>query len=559
MVATTVAGWALEALGDGGARTVFGLPGVHNMAFWRAEAPSAQVVNVRHEQTAVYAADGWARASGQLGAAVVTTGPGAANTVAAFGEAAMSGSPVVLVASEVPLALVQAGLRKTLHQSRDQAAIFAPLAKATYTPRSPREVVSQVREAVATALAFPRGPVYLDVPADVLRQPLGEPSSPAMLPGLSGTDGAVGGTEGGSGAGGPGADASLDDVARAIASAGSVVIWAGGGVVASGAGAQLAELACVLRAPVVTSFSARGILGPDHECDVVLPPHEPEVEEMLAGAGLLLAIGTDLDGMMTKNATLRLPPKIFDINVDRQCTEAGYEGVVPVVADAKVALGYLLETAKPRSEGPADQLGELQSRVWSRLAADPRTSQAVAFLRCAAAAAGGKAVIVNDMTIPGYWLGNYYRAPGPRTVQYPVGWGTLGYALPASIGAAFGSDKPVLTVCGDGGFMFAVGELATIVQEDLPITILLVDDGGYGMLRYGNAPGAGPVPGADLVRPDFLKLAGAFGIRASKVTSVGPELERAIREGLESGHPRMVLCEVSLFPPKTTSPRWREP
>ncbi|HUB69075.1 MAG TPA: thiamine pyrophosphate-binding protein [Acidimicrobiales bacterium] len=562
MVATTVAGWALQALGDGGARRVFGLPGVHNMAFWRAEAPSARVVNVRHEQTAVYAADGWARASGQLGAAVVTTGPGAANTVAAFGEAAMSGSPVVLVASEVPLALVEAGLQKTLHQSRDQAAIFAPLAKATFTPRSPSEVVSQVRAAVATALAFPRGPVYLDIPADVLRAPLGQVSSPATLPGLGGADGAAGGegaVVGPAGAYGPGAGGSLDDVARAIASAASVVIWAGGGVVASGADAELAELACVLRAPVVTSFSARGILGPDHECDMVLPPHEPEVEEMLAGAGLLLAIGTDLDGMMTKNATLRLPPKIFDINVDRERTEAGYQGVVPVIADAKVALRYLLETAKPRSVGPADQLAELQSRVWARLAADPRTSQAVAFLRCSAAAAGGKAVIVNDMTIPGYWLGNYYRAPGPRTVQYPVGWGTLGYALPASIGAAFGSDKPVLTVCGDGGFMFAVGELATIVQEDLPITILLVDDGGYGMLRYGNAPAAGPVPGADLVRPDFLKLAEAFGIRASKVTSVGPELERAIRQGLESGQPRMVLCEVSLFPPKTTSPRWREP
>ncbi|HXV93372.1 MAG TPA: thiamine pyrophosphate-binding protein, partial [Pseudonocardia sp.] len=163
---TTVARQVLDVLRAHGASVVFGLPGVHNLAFWNVPEPP---VVVRHEQAAGYAADGWARVTGRLGAAVVTTGPGAANAVAAFGEAAACGSPVVLVASEIPAALHRPGrVRGVLHESRDQAGLFRPLAKAVFTPRTPAEVAHAVVAAAVTALRAPRGPVYLDVPADVL-------------------------------------------------------------------------------------------------------------------------------------------------------------------------------------------------------------------------------------------------------------------------------------------------------------------------------------------------------------------------------------------------------
>ncbi len=147
----------LDALGEAGAHTVFGLPGTHNLAFWRPMegAPPVRLVNVRHEQTAVYAADGWARASGSLGAAVVTTGPGAANTLAAFGEAAMCGSPIVLVASEVPRYLTDAHMQRTLHQSSNQASMFGSLAKATFSPRSPGDVARDTSAAITLALTSP--------------------------------------------------------------------------------------------------------------------------------------------------------------------------------------------------------------------------------------------------------------------------------------------------------------------------------------------------------------------------------------------------------------------
>ncbi len=244
----------LDVVAGHGATSVFGLPGVHNLAFWRGGGPTPMVV--RHEQTAVYAADGWARATGTLGAAVVTTGPGAANAVAAFGEAAAAGSPVLLVASEIPQAQRRPGrLRGVLHESRDQAAIFAPLAEAVFTPRTAAEVAAVLDAAVAAAMRHPRGPVYLDVPADVLGA------------------GAVPATPSHTWHEPPPAETDLDAAAALLAGA-DVVVWAGGGAV--DVEPALATLATHLGAPVVASYQGRGCPPTDHPAAVGVPPHEPE-------------------------------------------------------------------------------------------------------------------------------------------------------------------------------------------------------------------------------------------------------------------------------------------
>jgi thiamine pyrophosphate-dependent acetolactate synthase large subunit-like protein len=547
----TVAAAVLRALRAAGATTVFGLPGTHNMAFWAAPGGGSmpRLVNVRHEQTAVYAADGWARASGRLGAALVTTGPGAANTLAAFGEAAMSGSPVVLVASEVPVAVAEAGIKKTLHRSKDQAGMFRPLAKASFTPRSAPAVGTDLTAAIETALAPPQGPVYMDIPADILTGPSAGHPAPKLPPRLVDED-------------------ALEEAAVVVNAAHYPAIWAGGGVIEAGATALLSDLAAHLQAPVITTFSSRGALGPADPSNIVFPPHEPEVEDLLAGADLLLAFGTDFDGMMTKNGTLRLPATIVDVNVDLSRTNFGYDGVTPVVGDAGVAIENLLQMTKKRDGGLIAGLPALKAQVWDRLRSDPRTREAAAFVASVQRSAAGRAVVVNDMTIPGYWLGNYYCPDRSRAVQYPLGWGTLGYALPASVGAALAGDLPVLAVCGDGGVMFALGELATIAQEHLAVTVLVVDDGGYGMLRYGHQKGGGQegggrqgdgvVPGTHLSTPDFVKLAAAFGVEGVRVREVGTPLEEALRLAISTRKPRVVVCEASLFPPKTTSPRWAE-
>ncbi len=553
---STVAGRLLEQMAAAGAATVYGLPGVHNLAFWRAgrigqdpedghdgaEDGLPRIVNVRHEQTAVYAADGFARASGRPGFALVTTGPGAANAAGAFGEAAASRSPVVLVASEVPRAVVEAGVRGALHQSSDQAGMFRPLAKAVFTPRTPDDAVADVAAAIRQAMTAPQGPVYVDVPADVLGAPA--PAAPAdralAAPRVVPQD-----------------PAGLEQAAAVLAGAATVAVWAGGGVVQADAAAALALVAERLRAPVLTTFAGRGLLPPEHPCLVPLPPHEPEVEALLARAEALLVVGSELDGMNTKNLSLALPPAVVNVNVDPGRLAVPGRAVHGVAADAGWALAELARRLPGRGSGLADDVPRVVAGVWRRLGDDPRTADATRLVGIVQDLATARATVVVDMAIAGYWLAGYLAPARPRRLQYPMGWGTLGYALPASVGAAAGAAEPVLVVCGDGGAMFALGELATLAQEELPVTVLVVDDGGYGMLRFDQRHEAAP-RGTDLRTPDFPALAAAFGIPAEDVEGVGDPLARALGRALSSGEPRLVRCRAALFPPRTTSPRWHE-
>ena len=540
---TTVAGAVLEVLGGAGVRTVFGLPGVHNLAFWRDGSPeSPEIVLVRHEQTAVYAADGLARATGGLGAALTTTGPGAANAVAAFGEAAASHSPVVLVASEISTKLQRPGVvRGALHESLDQAALFEPLAKAVLRPRTADDAVRAVALAVEVAMTSPRGPVYVDIPTDVLDE------AAALAPTSAAPRRAVG------------VSADLDRAVAALDEARSIVIWAGGGVIEAEATAELAALADHLSAPVVTTFAGRGAVPHDHPWLVGLPPHEPEVAAYVAGADLMLAVGTAFDGPMTRNWAMPRPPLLVSVNVSETDLTKNFVPDVGVLGDAKAVLGELLTSVRPRAADDSD-LRSMRSRTWERLRAEPSGGPALTFLDAVnSAVEGADATVVVDMTIPGYWFGGYGRVGRPRGLQYPIGWGTLGYALPASVGASVGRDHPVLAICGDGGFMYAVGELAVLRQENLPVTVLLVDDGGYGMLRHDQDHAGDVHHGVDLVRPDFVALARSFDVPAVLVGGGDRGLATALAEALASGGPRLVVLELALTPPRTTSPRWHDP
>jgi len=181
----------------------------------------------------------------------------------------------------------------------------------------------------------------------------------------------------------------------------------------------------------------------------------------------------------------------------------------------------------------------------------------MALVAAVEAARTDETVLVCDMAVAGYWVGGYASAPGPRRLAYPVGWGTLGFGLPAAIGPA-AAGHPVIAVCGDGGLAMGVGELATLVQERLPVTVLVVDDGGYGMLRYDQTRLGDPEVGVDLVGPDLSALAAAYGLPATAVPSVGDGLASALAKAVGSDGPHLVHVRARLTPPRTTSPRWRE-
>jgi thiamine pyrophosphate-dependent acetolactate synthase large subunit-like protein len=181
--------------------------------------------------------------------------------------------------------------------------------------------------------------------------------------------------------------------------------------------------------------------------------------------------------------------------------------------------------------------------------------EALAFLDAFAEAAGDALVVV-DMCIPGYWLGAFHPVARPRRLAYPVGWGTLGFGFPAALGSALAGVGPVVSVSGDGGFLFACGELATMAQERIPLTAVIVDDGGYGMLRYDQVHFGDATFGVDLHTPDFVALARSFGVEAEGVDGLGAEFGAALARHVAMDAPSVLVASARLDPPPTTSPRW---
>jgi thiamine pyrophosphate-dependent acetolactate synthase large subunit-like protein len=543
-VATTANGATrlVEMLEQLEVKLAFGLPGVHNLSIWKALSDSAiRLVGVRHEQTAVYAADGYARATGRLGVALVTTGPGAANTLGATGEAMASGSPVLVIATDISTSVRREGVyRGTLHESRNQTAMFVPVTKGARRLDSADQIAAAVLGAGSAALAAPSGPVYLGVPTDLLLQPVSSApvnvAAPPAPPDVS--------------------SANLDRASKLLAGAERPLIWAGGGALRSGAGPLVGELALKLAAPVITTYMGRGLLPPEHPCTVSGPVHAREVGVLWDEADVVLAIGTDFDGMMTQNWLMPRPPALIGVNVDAADASKNYSCDLVLVGDACAVLGRLLPRTAPRDGLPELQrrLAAIAREVAASVAADDE--HAAAFLEIVERVLPPDAVLVADMCIPGYWLGGYRRVPLPRKLAYPVGWGTLGFGFPASLGAALAGAGPTVCVSGDGGFLFACGELATVVEGAIPVTIVLVDDGGYGMLRFDQER-AGEEPfGVDLVRPDFEALARSFGLPAVTVNGFGPQFEEALRRSIAGGHAEMLVVRAALKPPPTTSPRW---
>jgi thiamine pyrophosphate-dependent acetolactate synthase large subunit-like protein len=522
---------------------VFGLPGVHNLPIWKALSESSvRVVGARHEQGAAYAADGYARATGKLGVALVTTGPGAANTLAAIGEAMASSSPVLVVATDIPHGLRRDGVyRGVLHETRDQAAMFGPVTKDAYTAQPGEDLGSRVRRAASIALRPNSGPVYLGVPTDLL-------SAPAVTLPIKASELAPHHA--------PCDVALLKQACELLAVAELPLIWAGGGALRSGAGALIGRIAETLRAPVVTTYMGRGLLPPAHPYLAPGPVHIPQIGQLWDQADAVLAIGTDFDGMMTQNWLMPQPSKLIAINVDPADANKNYACDITLVGDAAQVLAAMeaqLDTTHGEQYVP-ERLQALGAEI--RAFVEHDEPEAAQMLDRLGRILPDDAIVVADMCIPGYWLAGFGRVSQPRKFAYPVGWGTLGFAFPAAVGTALAGEGPTICVTGDGGFMFACGELATIAQEQVPLVTILVDDGGYGMLRFDQVHAGDSAFGVDLHRPDFVQVARAFGVTSEKVQGFGVAFEQCLTEALRRPVPYVLVVEAALKPPPTTSPRW---
>ena len=508
-------------LEEAGVEVCFGLPGVHNLPLWEALRGSPiRLVGVRHEQAAAYAADGYARASGKLGVALTTTGPGAANTLGAVGEAWASRSPVLVIATDIPTTLRRPGVyRGVLHETAGQAEMFRPVTRVTQVI----EAAEQLASLLPLVLAPPGGPAYLEVPTDLLTAEVTR-------------------DDGGWTAHAP-LQAEVGDPYPRIQAAERPLIWAGSG--SRDRGDEVRALAERLAAPVLTTYGARGVLPPGHPCSVGMPPHVEPAGRLWDEADLVIAFGSDLDGMNTQNWLQPQPPEIVAVNVDPDDAAKNYE-----VEAVTAALD--LERIRQRAGSPAERLRTVRAEACRAL-----DDRALRFLDAVSYALPDDANVVCDMCIPGYWIAGFHGFRRPRKLLFPMGWGTLGFAFPAALGASLAGTGPTVSISGDGGFLFACGELATMKQEQLPFTAVIIDDGGYGMIRYDQALAGGEPFGVDLETPDFGLLAESFGVRAETVEGLDDAFGEALsRHVAEPGPSVLVARAEALVPPPTTSPNW---
>ncbi|HWB55898.1 MAG TPA: thiamine pyrophosphate-binding protein [Gaiellaceae bacterium] len=515
-----------ESLEAAGADVAFGVPGIHALAIWEGLRTSpVRAVGLRTELSAGFAADGYARTSGRPAPLLLSTGPGALISLAALMEAASAHVPVVAIASQIPRDLIGAG-RGFLHELPDQKASFHPVVKWTARAEAAAEIPRLVAEAWRRALTPPSGPVFLEIPVDVL-------TADTDVPAVTDLDTAV-----------PTlplpASAALAEAASLLTNAERPVFWAGGGVLRAGAWDELRLVAERLGAPVATTYMGKGAIPEDDPLALGTALDEPPLRELLGNADVLLAVGTELGAETTGQYGLRLSGRLIHVDADPRRIGATYEAL-DLVGDAKAVLGALAERVPgpPREDGPA-RVAALRQRI-----AEARDEPELGLLRTIRDALPRDAVTAWDMTILAYWAAAHFAVYEPRTFHYPLGSGTLGYAWPAALGASLAAPgRRVLAVVGDGGFNYGIAELAAAGQHGLDAKLLLVDDGGYGILREYQRDQFGETTSVDLAEPDFRALVEAYGL---PVVSVGSEgLAEALAAAFAEDGPAVVHLSALL-------------
>lgn len=520
----------VETLAGLGATTVFGLPGQHALGMFDALRRSdLRYVGLRVENNAGFAADAYGRVTGEAAPLLLSTGPGALTSLAALQEAAAASAPVLAISSQVPTAGLGGGRHGYLHELPDQAASFRGVVKSVHTVRTQSQIPSAIAAAWKSALTVPHGPVWVEIPQDVL---LAETILPVVT--------AV--------------DATPDELpprpeltalaAHLLANAARPAIIAGGGVVRADASGKLRQLAERVQAPVVTTPGGKGAFPWTHPLSLQSWLEDRHTTDFLEDADVLLVVGSGLGELSSNYHTFEPRGRVIQIEADLGKLESNHPGL-GIHADARLALQALLETVEPREDATApERVRALLAKVAARIAAQELTleQQVLTAVRRALPADSPS---FWDMTILAYWAWSAFDAQGPNRLHSAQGAGGLGYGFPAALGAAVADPtRPVLAVSGDGGALYSIAELATARQYDLDVTWLIVDDGGYGILREYMTDAFGEPTATELTRPDYVTLARSFGVPGAWTT---PEtLERDLAEALRTPGPSVVVLPAVL-------------
>jgi thiamine pyrophosphate-dependent acetolactate synthase large subunit-like protein len=521
----------LESLG---VFVIFGIPGIHNLDIYTALTESEnRHVTARHEQGAGFMADGYARSTGKTGVALVISGPGLTNILTPMAQALHDSIPMLVISSQIPTPFI--GRRcGFLHELPDSASLAQGVSKKSFCARTPEEVPAVIRSAWDLASDGRPGPVHVEIPMDVLGQTSGGKvsfqDSPPPYPDFLIPEGA------------------MTRTADLLDNSSNPVIFVGGG--SCGASEALSKLAEISGAMVIETCAGKGTVDERNPLCLGARSHFPCVREALSEADLILAFGTELSP--TDLWEKPLPKNVTLVQVDLDPANFSRNGMadIGITADANEIASALLQMVSPnpsRSAGTKEQVSRLIEKSSEELATVTGMGDELdsmnALVSAIRKAIPEEGILFADMTGPAYVAISEYPAYSPRTFLHPVGFGTLGLALPGAIGAAIARpSRPVCVMAGDGGFQFTLPELAVAVQERLPIPVVIWNDHGFGEIRRNeNARHPGMFIAVDNTPPDLALLASAYGAKYSRPETPG-DISASIRQAFSAGVPTIIEC-----------------
>lgn len=527
-MASKLGNYLIDCLVARGVRHVFGIPGVHNLELYRGLARSSiQHVTGRHEQGLGFMADGYARVSGRPGVCFTITGPGLTNIVTAMGQAYGDSIPIVVIASENKLAEIGQGCGQ-LHEGRDQLGIAARVSASAERVASAAALPDALERAFAAACSARPRPAYLEIPRDVLAADAA--GLPVPAPGSAHAR--------------PAPPAPLiAEAAGRLARARSPVILAGGG--ALGARNEIRTLAETLGAPVVMTINARGLLPPEHPLGISLSPSLAPVRALIGASDAVLAVGTELgptDYDMYSEGGFPALSNLIRIDIDGAQLERNFVPSLALHGDAGTTLRALIAAGlgPPNPQRGAAAAAEASAQARALLSA--AYQREIAFLDVVRNTLP-RAILVGDSTQPVYAGNLGFAAATPGSwFNSATGYGTLGYALPASTGASLAApERPVVCLTGDGGLQFTLAELAVPRDVGSWSAIIIWNNRGYREIRHSMLAVDIEPEGVDVQPPDFAFIARAYGYAHQRIESLA-SLERALRAFGERR--QIVLLEV---------------
>lgn len=532
----------VRALQEAGVQTVFGIPSVHNIALYEALRHTRAIRHIvcRHEAAATHMADGYARASGHVGIIISSTGPGAGLTLAALQEAWGSCSPVVMITTNIDAAKIGKGLG-ALHELEEQTALFRTVAKATVAVRDGDDCYHLTKNAIATALRGRPGPVYLEVPTDLLaadslsHRPAVEErelpfparhESPALPP-------------------------RLGEAVALLRRARQPLIIAGTDAVRARLGPEITALAEALCAPVITSTPGKGIVAEDHPLAFGNAARRFVVKELVPGCDVALAIGTRLREVDAKRRGLMLPEQLIHVDWDERWVGKNFPTPLPLIGDLRLIAQELC-----RQLAGEPYTGPRQERVaaWRHQAeAEMRTLRQelveIRYLEAIRQLLPRDSALVIDNTQLGYWAEYFYPSYQPHGLVAAKGSALLGFSFPGAIGVKLAwPEKAVVGLIGDGGFLYTAQELATCVRYGVGFPLIVVNDNAYGVIGYLQRTAYQAEYEARLTNPDFVAFAGSFGVAATRVRTP-EELQQAVGHALQSGQMHLIELQVEIAAP----------